>query len=103
VPLSAEDYYGPNMCLQKNLQEGAGTWLPAYSEAAGNNISVKARKGKVELCYPVVIAAEDNRAQFTLKGGAGFVPVVVRALSAYRMPVLYEKTHKRQETSITKS
>jgi hypothetical protein len=92
VPLSADDYYGQNRRLQKILKEGAGTWLPAFREAEGNNISVKMRKGRVEQHYPVVIAAEDNRVQFTLTGGAGFVPVVVRALSTYRAPVLYEKT-----------
>jgi hypothetical protein len=73
------------------LKENAGTWRMAYREAIGNDIDIRIEKGIVEQNYPVIITAEKDKAQFTIKGGNGYVPLTIKRLSTYKVPALYIK------------
>ena len=63
-----------------------------HREATGNDLLVEATVGAVEQMRPVVIRAVDNRAEFVVTGGNGYVPLVIRGLSTSRAPRLEGKT-----------
>ncbi|MDR0699895.1 MAG: hypothetical protein LBG28_11880, partial [Tannerella sp.] len=54
-----------------------GNWRMTHREATGNRITVAAQRGTVEKHYPIVIAAENDEAHFTVAGGMGYVPLTV--------------------------
>jgi hypothetical protein len=97
LPLAYEDYYGPNEALKEALKKNAGTWRMAYREAIGNDIHVTAHDGVVEQNYPVVIATKNDKTSFMIRGGVGFVPITIRGLSSYRIPILYRKNSEKWE------
>jgi hypothetical protein len=85
VPMSAEDYYGPNQSFRRALAEGGNTWKPVFREAAGNNLKVRAINGEVPHRYPLVVAlGPDGEAQVEVEGGAGYVPITFAGLDAGR-------------------
>jgi hypothetical protein len=88
VPQFARDYYGPNENLRQALARDENTWRMVYREAVGNDLEVTASLGQVERARPVVVRAEENRAEFVVSGGKGYVPITVRGLSTYRAPRL---------------
>ena len=85
MPVSAEDYYGPNAALRAALRTGGNTWKMILREAAGNSFTVEAVHGRVVNAWPLVIAvdARDN-AEIVVNGGLGYVPVTFGGLSSYR-------------------
>lgn len=52
------------------------------------------RKGTVISDLPVKIKAENNQAEFTLKGGKNLLPVVITGLSDWRFPRIWKKEGK---------
>jgi hypothetical protein len=97
IPLFASQYWGPNESLKKALQRNGGSWRMTYREATGNHITVAAERGTVEKHYPIVIAAENDEAHFTVSGGMGYVPLTVTGLSSYCRPALYVKKNGQWE------
>ena len=92
VPQFARDYYGPNESLRDALSRDENTWRMIHREATGNDLLVEATVGEVEQMRPAVIRAVDNRAEFTVTGGNGYVPLTIRGLSTSRAPRLEWKT-----------
>ena len=88
VPQFARDYYGPNQNLRDALRAHEDTWHMVHREAAGNDLHVTARIGDVEHQRPVAIRSAGDRAEFTISGGLGYVPLSIRGLHAYQAPHL---------------
>lgn len=94
VPQAAGDYHGPNESLRAALKESGNTWRMIHREATGDDRKVAVRKGKLERLYPDVrFACDDDRAEFTLTGGLGYVPVTFTGLTSPRVPVLRVDGH----------
>jgi hypothetical protein len=90
-PADAAAYYGPDKPLRDFLTREADTWRPVHREAQGNTLQPVAKRGRIAKNYPLIIAVDDEqRAQVTVKGGLGHVPVVLTGLRApkgYRLLV----------------
>lgn len=85
MPQFATDYYGPDEALRAALTTDRNTWRMIHREAVGNDRGVKTKVGKMKGTYPaIVIAPENNRAEFTLTGGLGYVPVTFSGLPSHR-------------------
>ncbi len=85
VPQFAADYYGPSEALRAALKEGENTWRMIHREAAGNDRRVRVKVGALEALYPAVrLRAERDRAELTLDGGLGYVPITFTGLGAPR-------------------
>lgn len=91
LPQHAKDYYGPNINLANALSEKANSWEMVYREALGNAISVKVKTGQLLNEYPLAIEADAGKAQFTVKGGLGYVPITITKVPDYRKPMLFRK------------
>ncbi len=91
IPIQAEDYYGPNKNLAEALEAKANTWEMVYREAIGNDLHVEVFTGSLVDPYPIEIVAENNRAEFSVTGGCGYVPVTITRVTEYRDPQLYSK------------
>jgi hypothetical protein len=56
-----------------------------HREAAGNDRHVETKAGTLERLYPAVrIRTVDDRAEFTLTGGLGYVPITFTGLTSPR-------------------
>ena len=88
VPQFARDYYGPNESLRQALGRDENTWRMVHREATGNDLVVEASLGEVEGNRPVAVRAVDNRAQFAVTGGIGYVPLTIRGLTTFCTPRL---------------
>jgi hypothetical protein len=84
VPQHAGEYYGPNENLRAALAKHADTWRMIHREAVGNDLAVKVSLGKLVRIRPTMIRARDNRAEFTVTGGLGYVPITISGLTDYR-------------------
>ena len=85
LPQAAADYYGPNEPLRAALATMHDSWRLAHREAVGNARRVKVRKGRLVRLHPDVrVTAEDGRAEFTITGGIGYVPITVKGLPTHR-------------------
>jgi hypothetical protein len=85
MPVSAEDYYGPNSALSGALRSGENTWKMLLREATGNSLTVDSASGRVVNSWPLVIAVDARgSAEVVLNGGLGYVPVTFGRLSSYR-------------------
>jgi hypothetical protein len=61
------------------------TWRLVHREAVGNARRVAVRKGRLERVHPDVrVTAKDGRAEFTISGGLGYVPITVTGLPTHR-------------------
>ncbi|MEK0448546.1 MAG: hypothetical protein RL088_814 [Verrucomicrobiota bacterium] len=84
-PADAVAYYGPDVALKETLARDADTWRPVHREAAGNHLTPTAKLGTIAKPYPLVIAVnEAQRAQATVSGGIGHLPVTFTGLTAPR-------------------
>ena len=88
MPQRADDYYGPNANLRKALERWGDTWRMIHREAVGNDLDVAVSIGTLERSRPTKIRAKNNRAEFTIAGGLGAVPITVTGLTGYRRPTL---------------
>jgi len=85
LPQAPADYYGPDEPLRTALAEMADTWRLVHREATGNERVVEVAVGRLERLHPDVrIAAADGRAQCTIRGGLGSVPITVTGLPSHR-------------------
>jgi hypothetical protein len=81
LPMSAENYYGPNENLRADLSKNADTWKPVFRQAAVNNIDVRVTKGKLVSKYPLVIEVDgQGYAEYTVTGGLAYLPVTFRGV-----------------------
>jgi hypothetical protein len=98
VPMAAGDYYGPNENLRAALAAGTDTWQPVMREAVGNDLEVRAIRGRVLHAYPIVVAVEaDQSAEIEVTGGVGFVPITFTGLDG---PGGYELWQSRGEHAV---
>ena len=88
VPQAAKDYYGPNANLAAALAGRADTWRMILREARGNDLKVDVSRGRLVRMRPTRIAADGDRAEFSIAGGLGYVPITISGLGGYRGPVL---------------
>lgn len=91
VPRSADAYGGAADHFRRALTEYNNDPRMILREAAGNHLSVTAECGSLEQTCPLRIRASSNRANFTVRGGLGAVPVTFGGLTDYRMPVLEQR------------
>ncbi|MDF1811096.1 MAG: hypothetical protein P1V20_02750 [Verrucomicrobiales bacterium] len=83
VPRLAEDYYGPDEELRAALERDQNTWKMIHRQAVGDQISVIMNVGRVIHQYPDVrIKTVQDRAEFVLDGGIGYVPLTFENLSS---------------------
>lgn len=91
IPQNASDYYGPNQKVKEDLEINANTWRPVHRLANGNNIVLDVQRGTLLNSYPPVLkAAENDDAQFTMRGGVGYMPIAIAGLSDYRGYQLFQ-------------
>ena len=84
-PSEAAAYYGPNKFFQDALAHDADTWRLVYREAVGNTLQTKARQGTVLKPYPIEVAVDARqRAEISVLGGLGYVPVTFTRLAQPR-------------------
>jgi hypothetical protein len=81
MPIAADDYYGPNENLRAALKQDGDTWKMIRREAVGNDLVVEVVRGRAIHAYPVHVEADaSGRAEFSVTGGIGYVPVIVNGL-----------------------
>ena len=104
LPQHAEEYYGPNDALRNALAEHPDSWRLVHREAVLGNIDVNATTGQVIHAYPIVIRAgkDGHRAEFTVRGGVGYVPVTI-AGAAKRGPFSLTETVGAETRAIDQS
>ena len=88
MPQRADDYYGPNVNLRKALTRWGDTWRMIHREAVGNDLDVAVSIGTLERSRPTKIRAKGDRAEFSIAGGLGAVPITLTGLTSYRRPTL---------------
>ncbi|NQT17754.1 MAG: hypothetical protein HQ582_33670, partial [Planctomycetes bacterium] len=81
VPQFADDYYGPNENLRNALRRDQNTWKMIYREALGSDLEVEVATGELARRSPTLIRAQRDRAEFSITGGLGYVPVTIARLS----------------------
>jgi len=75
----------PNQPFRKTLEAGADSWRLVHREAAGNTLTVRAIRGKVERDFPLLVSVDrKGRAECELNGGLGYVPVTFSGLGDCR-------------------
>ena len=85
LPSKAGIYYGPNKPFVAALDRDANTWKMVHREAAGNNLDIRMKEGRMVKNYPVEISVSGKqRAQFDVSGGVGYVPVTFAGLKDYK-------------------
>ena len=85
LPMSAENYYGPNAGLRDHLLSFGNTWRPVFRQAVGNGLNLEVQRGTLLRSYPPKIAVDGNqRAELKITGGVGFVPITFSGLDRYR-------------------
>lgn len=84
LPMSADDYYGPNENLRMSLKSGGNTWKPVFRQAAGNSLKVRAVRGELLRAYPPAVKADaTGQAEVEITGGLGYVPVTFAGLASH--------------------
>ncbi len=84
VPVDADHYYGPNEEFRQLLAQHADTPFFVRREAAGNALDVAVSTGVLQRAYPLSVATDQQRAELTVRGGVGYVPVTFTNLQDYR-------------------
>jgi len=92
MPQYAADYYGPNQNLKVALERDQDTWRMIQREAIGNDLRVSATVGTVTRRWPPQVQAVDDRAEFTIEGGLGYMPLTVAGVSRLGRPVIELRT-----------
>jgi hypothetical protein len=97
IPSSIDDYYGPNKNFTSALKNNPLSWEMVYREAIGNDIDVEVSKGSLIRNYPITIKAKKSAAQFSVKGGLGYVPLIITNVLDYQNPKLFQKVKGKWE------
>lgn len=76
MPRVAEDYYGPNAHFRNGLKHHPNSWFPLFWETTANDLEVTVSGGTLKNNYPLLIQqAPDSPLKFSIKGGAGAIPL----------------------------
>ncbi len=89
LPKVADVYYGPNENFRAALTTYGNSWELVHREAVGNTITASSATNAVHEGYPLTIEAVDNKAEVTVSGGVGYVPIVFSKLSNIEDPKLW--------------
>lgn len=82
LPSKPDSYYGPDKAFKTALAQSANTWRLVHREAAGNDLVIAMKEGRLNSHYPVDIAvSKDQRAAFTVSGGVGYVPLTFSGIA----------------------
>ncbi len=82
-PSVAAAYYGPDQDFAKILQRDADTYKLVQREAVRRRVTVEMKHGKLKDMNPLTVAVDhQQRAEFTISGGLGHVPVRVVGLTS---------------------
>jgi len=93
VPQKREDYFGSNEFLKDALSESPNSWQMVFREAKGNHLAVEVHDGTLEQTLPVKVRSNNGvRAEFTITGGVGYVPVTITGARDYAPFTLYIQT-----------
>ena len=85
VPIDSDHYYGPSSQFRQLLAQRGDSPYFVQREAAGNAFSnITVTTGSLRRAYPINVAADNERAELTLRGGVGYVPVTFTNLHNYR-------------------
>ena len=104
-PQKKSDYYGSSAVLKGLDSSLFDSWKIGYEYAKKGQVSVTASKGTVTSTSPVSVKAAGQSgvvADFTVKGGMGFVPMTITGLNNYSGYRLY-KVEGGKETMINQS
>jgi hypothetical protein len=84
VPQSADDYYGPNEDLRRNLREYGNSWQVVYRDAIDNQRILNVTRGHLERLYPSMRIRVDNRAaELAISKSTQFLPITFAGLTSY--------------------
>jgi hypothetical protein len=82
-PGKAAAYYGPDSSFRGMLERDVDTWRPVHREARGNALQPIAKQGAIVKAYPLVVAVDqEQRAQVTVPGGLGHLPITLTGLKS---------------------
>ncbi len=99
LPQFAADYYGSNQSLRNALEKDENTWRMAHREAHETDRHVHVQQGTLLRLHPTItIYSPDGSADFTLKGGLGYVPVTFTGLPSSTGRVLLVDNQPLQQT-----
>lgn len=99
LPQFAADYYGSNQSLRHALEKDENTWRMAHREALENDRQVQVHHGTLLGLHPAIaIHSPDGYADFTLKGGLGYVPVTFTGLPSSEGRTLLVDNQPLQQT-----
>ena len=88
LPAVARDYYGPDKGFRTALVAGANTWRLVHREAAmGTGLMVTVETGRLKGTFPPEVTADDDRAEFSLRGDLGYLPITISGLKGWRNPM----------------
>lgn len=83
LPLSAEDYYGPNTNLKASLATDGNTWRAVLRQARGGRLELEPIRGDLLERHPPLMSMNSRqRAVLTVTGGLGQVPVSFAGLTS---------------------
>jgi hypothetical protein len=89
LPAVAHDYYGPDEGFRTALNAGANTWRLVHREAAlSAGLKANVAIGQLKSTFPLEVAANGDRAEFSLSGPPGYLPVTISGLKGRRNPLL---------------
>ena len=91
LPVTADDYYGPNEAFRSVLTEHPESWQPVYREVLENELSVVVKGGVLNNRYPVIVQAQSPQVEVRVEGGVGAVPIRFDGLHAATGYTLYQK------------
>lgn len=104
-PQKKTDYYGSSATLKSLPSSYFDSWQIGHEYASKGQVSVSVSKGTLTSSAPVSVKAAAQSgvvADFTVKGGMGFVPMTVTGLNSYSGYRLY-KVEGGKETLIDQS
>ena len=88
LPSDKEDYYGESGYLNALDFDFSSTDMALY-QAKNATQQIRVATGGLVGEYPAVIESADNRAEFTITGGLGYVPVSITGLDGYSNTIEY--------------
>jgi len=94
IPLSSENYYGPNIHFQQHLTQYPRSWQTVHREAKENDIkitNIDPDSTIVQQLYPLIFQVKDeSKTKFSItSGGIGALPIRFENLSTYGGYSLY--------------
>ena len=89
-PKVADVYYGPNVNFKNALTRYGNSWEIVFREALGNTIKASSTTNVVHEEYPLTVEAIDNKAEVTVTGGLGYIPIVFSGITNITDPKLWQ-------------